>query len=803
MSNVTELYPENVLKDLALSGLQVGDVRVRALGPNEKHAVNIPSTVDGYVFPYYSIQGQPIPFYRARLFNFDPKYKQPVNTPNHLYFPPGFYVLASKPDCTAILLVEGEKKAACAVKHGHAAFGVPGVDSWRNRTLHMPKETGLTAGKGNNIVARLPSGTEVREVTDTIAVGLQEIINLIIRRNIPLVIVYDSDTSFGLKDEVATAAATLGYELRYRGIPSRNIRQLVLELPNDADYEGDKLGLDDFLMHPDLGNTLFAERLDSVVRAHNAFPRHPNPKQFVNKKLQRARIPRSEMQQLATAVLCDLDSKGMRLRCPDDEMLYYFDNTRHELIKVKFRLDDNFSKSAFGRKIYSDYNLGITDFRLIGHLDSQFSGEEPIVSVSPEKVITSRGDSLYYQLTKSKMIRISADQLRIQPNGSDSILFESESVESVNEAVFISKMREIQAATQQGKPHPNIWYEVLKHARIAKSEDDRTRKLLSLLYSISPWFYRWRGTQLPFEMMLGENGSGKSSIFILRQQVLTGKPRLRNAPSDMKSWAASVYHTGGLHVTDNLHLSHNSIRQELSDELCRIITEPNPRIETRKLYTDNDLIEVPVKTIFAVTAIQQPFTNADLIARSIITRLDKGAGAVEFDGHWSDDQLYRHGGREGWIANQVAFLQRLLRLVREKWQPRYKAKYRLVNMEQLLMLAAEVYGWDGSWIPDFLEATRAKTVTDTDFALSGLKAWAEIWRREHGDEEQTARFWARDISNWAQRTEPYDRCEMLINSHKLSNYMRNNANTLTTIVGITELGTRMNAATYFAHPPRT
>ncbi|MEB3061084.1 hypothetical protein VJJ74_08015, partial [Parvimonas micra] len=88
---------------------------------------------------------------------------------------------------------------------------------------------------------------------------------------------------------------------------------------------------------------------------------------------------------------------------------------------------------------------------------------------------------------------------------------------------------------------------------------------------------------------------------------------------DLRDWTASVSGAGGLHVTDNVHMGDNSLRQELSDELCRVITAHNPVIERRKLYSDNDVVETPVKCVFAVTAIKQPFSNADIIQRSVIT----------------------------------------------------------------------------------------------------------------------------------------------------------------------------------------
>jgi hypothetical protein len=791
--SVTELYPEHITRDLAKSGLTIQDVRARVLGPNEKHATNVPMSVDGYVLPYYNMFGQPIPFYRVKLYDWDPKYKQQVNTPNHIYFPPGFSDNIEEAEC--IILTEGEKKAACAVKLGYLAAAVSGVDSWRNRTLSMPKETALTSGRNNTVIARLPAGAESMEQTESIATGLKELISLALQRDIPIVIIYDSDSKRGLKYEVAVAAASLGWELRARGIPTKNIRQLVLK--PGPQYEAEKIGLDDFFAHPKLGHTAFAEALSATLNATSAFPKHPNPREFVNKKLQRSRISRSEMQAICNAVLCDLDSKGRRLYSPDDERMYYFSNQTHELVPTTFKIDATFPQSPFGKMLYRQYNVGASDFRFIQAFSSQFAGEEPISDVSPERAIAVRNDAVYFQVDNGRMLRVSADRMSLQNNGTDDILFESDIVEPLNTGVLLDKIRQAQA---QNRTAGNYWYEALKDSRITTSEGDRARKLLSLLYSISPWFYRWRGTQLPFEMIIGENGSGKSTIEVLRLGILTGKPILRNAPTDLRNWAASIASTGGLHVTDNVHMSASKIKQELSDEICRLITEPDPHIEARMLYTDFKLIRLPVRTVFAVTAIDQPFHNADIIARSIITTLDKGDQEIEYEGDWDKDQLNRFGGREGWIANQMIFIQQMFRLIREKWQPRYKARFRLINVEQLLMLAAEVYGEDGSWIPSYLEGVRQKTTSDSDWALGGLVAFAEEWRMLHGPNNYKRLFTAQTIADWASGQEEYSECTVLRNSRRLGHHMQKNRNTLSQVAGIVQKGTLANRAAYIATP---
>ncbi|MEB3029729.1 hypothetical protein VJI72_08065, partial [Parvimonas micra] len=97
-----------------------------------------------------------------------------------------------------------------------------------------------------------------------------------------------------------------------------------------------------------------------------------------------------------------------------------------------------------------------------------------------------------------------------------------------------------------------------------------------------------------------------------------------------------------------------------------------------------------------------------------ITHLYKGQEEIEYDVNWEDTQLERFGGREGWLAWHLVFQLRLFGLIKQKWNRNYKAKYRLINLEQLLMLSAEVFGMDGSWIPGHLDSTQKSVVAAND-----------------------------------------------------------------------------------------
>src|SRR5690349_3143533 len=193
MAEVADIFPPEIRDDLSKSGVEAGLMRCRTLGPNEIAATGVAANSQGYVIPYFNIRNQPIPFYRVRLFNAEPKYRQLLNQPNHIYFPPGFWELVNRSTCRYVMLTEGEKKAAAAVQRGIACCAVGGVDSWRNRIIYVPKGSSVVQGQKGAIIAKLPAGSETSERQDTLAMGLLDLINFLLHKDIPLIICYDTD----------------------------------------------------------------------------------------------------------------------------------------------------------------------------------------------------------------------------------------------------------------------------------------------------------------------------------------------------------------------------------------------------------------------------------------------------------------------------------------------------------------------------------------------------------------------------------------------------------------------------------
>jgi hypothetical protein len=806
-------------EDLAKSGLEPADLDARLLEDPERAMCRIPPAIEGYVLPYWDIDGKPQPYYRVRQFDSIPKYRAVKDSQNYVYFPKNFKKVQQANTHSYVIITEGEKKAAKAIREGFPAVALAGVDSWKTKTLVLPEGTELTSarvpgGRQGLVKAKLPSTNEPT-TSSTLAIGLEDLISFVIEHHLSIIICFDSDNDAGgTKFEVQRAAATLAFELRHQGIPFKKIRQIVLPPPPSprmGTRPGGKVGLDDYLMS---GGAAALETLcESALSRRTAFPRHPNVREFIGKKLQNPRIDRKSIQSIGLAILADMDARGRRLRSKSDDQLYYFDDQTRQLIKVYMAGSGReiMNDTPFARHLYNEYGVSIADTRLVQWFSTQFASEEPIEQVRPYRVLAQvPPDAIAYQINDGSYARISVDGLDILDNGEDGIMFESEQVQPIDSAELIQAFEVHSKIGAGSKNYPMWWKEVLKNVRL--KEDPYLRDATALLYYLSPWLLRWRGTQLPIELVIGESGSGKSSLYELRLHILLGYPALRNAPQDLKDWHASVAHSGGLHVTDNVQLVDKNLRQRLSDELCRIVTEPDPHIEMRKLYSNAELMRIPVSSVFAITAIQQPFLNSDLIQRSVIIELDKGqtqtrkyngsgelieeTEPITFDSRWVEHQLAKYGTRTDWIAHHLIVLHRFFGLVKREWDPSYNARHRLINLEQAMILMAKVFGMDHEWIPKYLAGRTEHAISDADWALEGLMQFAETIKTMGRDSDKQ-HFTAADVAAWATTTDDFADCFQLTNPRRLGRYIQAHKQLIQSMAGIHEKHKHNNKVTYW------
>lgn len=818
--HLTSPAQDLLLRDLEKSGIAAEDIgaylaeepEIAAIGLRPHMVLGAPGGSVGYVIPYYKATGLRAAFYRVKLFNPLPKgakYLQPAGTPTHIYYPKGFVEVLDATrkgqslSCVngfrpAMMIVEGEKKAAKAVKEGFLCVGLGGVYNWRTRTLTLPEDCKIVKNEDTGTISiKLPEDGDVQSVlsgnTGVLAGGMQELIALIRNMNLQVIVAFDTDES--PNPLVQQAAASLAFELRSHGIPTMNIRQLQLPAP-----QGHKMGVDDYLVQK--GPKLLQDLLHDVLSKRCAFPRHPNIKQYTNQILQAQALRRSKAKELAMSILADLDVRGMRMKEMGSDDPYFFDSETKKLMRVNLlhHHQEPMHESNFGQFLYQTYDISQADIKMVPWIAAGFTGEAPVYNVSPRSTICLLPDNkLAFQLNDGQFAVLSGDEnqpLRIADNGTEDVLFRSDQVEPVDLNALTEAFK-LQLKWLRGsfKFTDLWWYQALSGFKFLRPTDVT---LATLLFYISPWLWRWKGTQLPVELMIGEPGSGKSSMYALRLAILNGRPYLRNQPTDIRDWYSSITSQDGLHVTDNIHFASKEIRQRLSDEICRLVTEPSPFVEMRRLFSTAENMRLPVRTVFAMTAIQQPFVNADILQRSIIFEL--GAVGKDHSSDWPGDQLRVHGGREAWIAHHLAVLHVFFRAATKEWNPNYTSGHRLANFEQSLALMGKVLNCEqAATISKHMSNTAEEQVSEYDWTMEALKEFtAEILPQLQKNPKMS--FTAQDIAAWAMAHEDFSDNQIVTNSRRVARYIKSHAYMVSTVTGIFETGKKANRMTYRTQP---
>ena len=179
----------------------------------------------GFKLPYFDIYGNPTDFFRFRYLHRPPKkgfsklsnkkeirYTQPKDTVTELYYPPLVkWSKIAESAAEALIITEGELKAACATKYIMPCIGLGGVWNWKSKSMLYSHLPGFDCFKW--------SGREVY-------------------------VIFDSDSVQNYK--VQHAQHALCVELMRLGA-----QPLVCELPSLIDKEGEKVkaGLDDLIAH--------------------------------------------------------------------------------------------------------------------------------------------------------------------------------------------------------------------------------------------------------------------------------------------------------------------------------------------------------------------------------------------------------------------------------------------------------------------------------------------------------------------------------------------------------------------------
>jgi hypothetical protein len=239
---------------------------------------------------------------------------------------------------------------------------------------------------------------------------------------------------------------------------------------------------------------------------------------------------------------------------------------------------------------------------------------------------------------------------------------------------------------------------------------------------------------------------------------------------------------------------NKELRQRLSDEICRIVTEPSPYIEMRKLFTTSENYRIPVRTVFAMTAIQQPFLNTDILQRALIVELQ--AIGKNFNSDWASAALKTGGGRVGWLAQQLAVIHMFFRRAKTEWVPNYKSTHRLAHFEQMFKLIGDIIGIpEGDAILSSLADVAESQMSDYDWIMEGLQEFnydnIGVFQKE-----PKRVFTLQDVASWAEATESYMENQVLTNARRLSRYIKAHKFMVEKVAGFTDAGRYGNRDSY-------
>jgi hypothetical protein len=706
-----------------------------SLGPRCQTATN------SYRIPYFGLDGKASGFWRIRLHpqpeGFG-RYTQPKDSGTHLYIAPPAIVDPRRWTRTDdsghyedLYLTEGEKKALKACQEGLLCAGLGGVQNWRKKPIlnNVPDEAVKPSKNGKGWTVDLSKAGDEAEVDGASNKVAPELTKIPMKgRNVW--IIFDSDPKYN--GQVQEAAFFLAQWIAEKGgIP----RQVVLPRTNDIH----KVGLDDYMV----ANGHFAVQSLTDLLPKARFPHHPHPYSFVQETLDKPKEGHRTANRKATrAVLAFMDHHGERY-VDESNQFYWYDHRSHEV--HAFGLDASeirsFRLRTFGDTIIRELGVGTNDTGTLNAIADQFAVQPPINrDVKPRRVVYARRsneeeDAMYYQVTDSDIAKVTAKSVDFVQNGTDNMLFTKGSTRPLHVA-------EVEDAINTLRRPRNMWLDALHQFNILPMEGTRdgityeglnheqTLKYLAAVFYLNPWLRHWNGLMLPFTMAVAEPNSGKTYLYNLQRGILTGDASLDNIPTDMRSWYAQLAVAPAMWICDNLGEIPRPMREPISDEIARMVTDPSPHADTRSLFTTKDITRIEVDCTFTATCIRIPFWKPDILQRSLIYHLS-AIPAGRRDSTWYTRHLAQ---RALWVAEHLLMVQRFFQVVERNWDEGYLSGHRLVHFEQSVRWMLVAMGssmMEAEDIAGRIQHVVQEQIASGDPAIDALRTFSTEWFAEN------------------------------------------------------------------------
>jgi Domain of unknown function (DUF3854) len=737
------------LRDLRASGLTDDTIELAEIHEPLREAG---AQASSYNIPYFDVSGQRTDFSRTKHLNPSSnraKYSQAPGSPVHVYIPPHYSSTA--PDWAEnteyrIVITEGEKKALAGAQNGILTLGLGGVDNWRSRTKMIPAEwvKHIEYGdKKRGVLLRWDIDRNQRFVEEAIAQELMEID----WRGRDVLLAYDTPDSYQ-HEAVMSAAFNFALWLFNKGAHVG-----VYYIPENG---APKVGLDDWLLEDPGAVEMLLDPGPTM------FPPPPNPRNWLKNAFE-SRLTRNDQETMAMGVLAALDARGQRYK--DGQGTSYFYETDTKTLHSFSWGAKTLRGTTFGPVLNNSIGLKTADTSVMSRLADLYQEEGYIRELTPERVMARTDNAFYVQVSNGEMARVTKDEIDIVDNGTDDVLFVAGAVQSLD-ADLLTDALELSPQCR--------WYDTIRSLKLLPIHPlslEESQVFLTILMYMTPWLWRWRGMQLPLEMAVAEAGSGKTVLYNLRMEILTGSPKLRGMPSEIRDWNAQVAAAPGLWVCDNLGKMETGMFHQVSDELARLITEPEPSIDLREMYTEANEKSIPVRSAFAITTTKNGFTAPDITQRMVLFHLDS-IPPEERNPGWRIERLGE--GREVWIAEHLQYLQSFLQLADQKWDPTLQQKHRLIHFEQGVMLMGEALGFDA----DLMEGIRDKLAHTVDLAVAETNPLIEALLVMKVELANQSPITLTQAVEWA-KYDPQERfnprvLNMFSNSRQLGNALRDN-----------------------------
>jgi hypothetical protein len=447
---------------------------------------------------------------------------------------------------------------------------------------------------------------------------------------------------------------------------------------------------------------------------------------------------------------------------------------------------------SLGTFIHQTYGLEASDSAVLNRAFANLAHSPTLKKVQPRKVSFAAEEAFYYQLSDSKAARVTASDIEVVNNGTDDVLFMKDQVEPIDEMVA----ELLTGGVALGSPK---WLGTVAELTTLQPMEgltiEETRLFLAVLCYLSPWLRKWRGLELPIEVLCGEPASGKSALYKLRRGILTGSQRLDKTPIDLRGWQVNLTHAPGMYVCDNIDKIPRDLEATFSTDLCYYVTEVDPRIEIPKLYATNVPFRAQVDCTFAFPCVKSPVHKPDLVQRTFEFRmkaLPEGLG----DSGWVDNKLWGYG-RAAWLIDQFQVTQRFLQLAENDWRSKDTTQNRLRYFDQAVALMGAAVGQReavAALIPK-LKLAGAEALIEAD---PGARAIGEFCReaRASGKIGEANPYRPYDLIKWRQMDVEgrFDNVHILKTVEALGRYLRDHESDLRKSCGLRRIADKRNTS---------